>query len=298
MGPPPDGLTQTAVGQPLRPKNRTAEEEKRERQQDGLARARRLMAEARGMVEAVVAVGVKAVGEAGRCTPCREPLLAMAGRFAKRGGCGCDACGKAGGGGCEEVAVLRKCSLSEKEGAAMARVVQAGWASPTASQDAVEFLAEKLAEWMSDLCCFTLSKWMEGAHPHSWEMLEEAHGVTRHVWLLEFWDAMAEELLEAHGNEIAADLLRIQPFDVITAGKEERAIREEMAASDEDWPDGEELWEEYEEEGKLEESEEIDGGARVDTVSLLYAIAKMLTRVPSLTMLTLLWTVGASLSRK
>ena len=52
-------------------------------------------------------------------------------------------------------------------------------------------------------------KWMEGARPHSWEMLEEAHEVNRHVWLLEFWDAVAEELLEAHGSEIAADLLRI-----------------------------------------------------------------------------------------
>ena len=75
MGPPPDGLTQTAVGQPLRPKNRTAEEEKRERQQDDLARARRLLAEARGMVEAVVAVGVKAVEKSDQDG---EPLLAMA----------------------------------------------------------------------------------------------------------------------------------------------------------------------------------------------------------------------------
>ena len=96
MGPPPDGLTQTAVGQPSRPKNRTAEEEKREKQQADLARAQRLLAEARGMVDAVVAVGVKAVGEAGQCTSCREPLLAMAGRFAKRGGCGCDASARRG----------------------------------------------------------------------------------------------------------------------------------------------------------------------------------------------------------
>ena len=81
MGPPPDGLTQTAVGQSLRPKNRTAEEEKREKQQADLTSAQRLLAEARGMVEAVIAVGVKAVGEAGRCTACREPVLAKAGRF-------------------------------------------------------------------------------------------------------------------------------------------------------------------------------------------------------------------------
>ena len=60
MGPPPDGLTQIAVGQPPRPKNRTAEEEKREKQQAHLASARRLLDEAREMVAAVVAVGVKA----------------------------------------------------------------------------------------------------------------------------------------------------------------------------------------------------------------------------------------------
>ena len=141
MGPTPDGLTQTAVGQPPRPKNRTAEEEKREKQQADLASAQRLLAEARGMVEAVIAVGVKAVGEAGRCTACREPVLAKAGRFAKKGGCGCDVCGKAGGGGCEEVAALRKCSLTEQEGAAMARVVQVGWAPPSSGLNAVEFLA-------------------------------------------------------------------------------------------------------------------------------------------------------------
>lgn len=64
---------------------------------------------------------------------------------------------------------------------------------------------------------------MECAHPHSWEMLEEAHEVRRHVWLMEFWDVVAEELLETHGNEIAADLPRLQPFDVIAADKEEHS---------------------------------------------------------------------------
>ena len=124
-------------------------------QQEDVALLRRALVEGRRLVDAAVAVGLK-VGE--ETSQQGEPMLARAGRFAQKGGCGCDACAKARGGGCEEVAVIRKCSLSEEEGAAMARVVQAGWASPSASQDAVELLAERLAEWMSDLCCFILSK--------------------------------------------------------------------------------------------------------------------------------------------
>ena len=58
MGPPPDGLTQTAVGQPLRPKNRTAEEEKREKQQEDVALLRRALVEGRRLVDAAVAVGL------------------------------------------------------------------------------------------------------------------------------------------------------------------------------------------------------------------------------------------------
>ena len=58
---PPDGLNQTVIGQLPWPKNRTAEEEKRQRQHVALVSARRLLAEARGMVKAVVAVSVKAV---------------------------------------------------------------------------------------------------------------------------------------------------------------------------------------------------------------------------------------------
>ena len=171
MGPSPDGLTQTAVGQPPRPKNRTAEEEKREKQQEDVALLRRALVEGRKLIDAAVAVGLK-VGEETRHHG--EPLLARAGRFAQKGGCGCDVCAKARGGGCEEVAALRKCSLSEQEGAAMARVVQVGWATSSSGLNAVEFLAARLAEWIADLCCFTLSKWMEGGHPHMWEMLEEA----------------------------------------------------------------------------------------------------------------------------
>ena len=62
MGPPPDGLTQIAVGQPPRPKNRTAEEEKREKQQEDVALLRRALVEGRKLIDAAVAVGLK-VGE-------------------------------------------------------------------------------------------------------------------------------------------------------------------------------------------------------------------------------------------
>ena len=151
VGPLPGGQTQTAAGRPPRAKPRGATKEELDLtkmlavKQD----VRERMAAAMALVDGVILLAEEAVME---CEQKRKPTIALAGRFVRRGGCGCATCE----GTCDQeelVLGLRKVELPNLLQDALTRINRAGWKKPVlVSTDAELLLEWTLAVWFAQFC--------------------------------------------------------------------------------------------------------------------------------------------------
>ena len=123
---------------------------------------RERMAAAMALVDGVILLAEEAVME---CEQKRKPAIALAGRFVRRGGCGCATCE----GTCDQeelVLGLRKVELPNLLQDALTRINRAGWKKPVlVSTDAELLLEWTLAGWFAQFCCEVVMRCAAGVHP-------------------------------------------------------------------------------------------------------------------------------------
>jgi hypothetical protein len=209
VGPAPSKQNKTVAGQSARRDSRGAKEEE-DRQEELKAEAIRRAAAASQLIGRVMSVASQAVEES---RARKEPLLAMAGRFTRPGGCGCDRCAEAGGADGVGVLALRKCKLRDVEREAMVRVFQAGWKDdePNGSRSAEQLLEEKLAGWFPSVGCEIMERCGAGVHPFVAEALDADMTRGRQVLRRNFWIQMLDGFAEQHGPEVVFSLWSLVP---------------------------------------------------------------------------------------
>ena len=242
VGPLPGGQTQTAAGRPPRTKPRGATEEELDLpkmlavKQD----VRERMAAAMALVDGVILLAEEAVME---CEQKRKPAIALAGRFVRRGGCGCATCE----GTCDQeelVLGLRKVELPNLLQDALTRINRAGWKKPVlVSTDAELLLEWTLAGWFAQFCCEVVMRCAAGVHPAVYCALEETSEQSRILWLQSYWGAVVEEHVKVFGTQIAILAADTLPEEL----KDERLLETQF-----DWTESEE---EEEVTGIVEEGE-------------------------------------------
>ena len=140
---------------------------------------RQRMAKAVALVDTVLVVARKAMME------CEEghPAIALAGRFAFKGGCGCTTCIDRVGDAGEGVLGLRKCALSDVEQEVLARFIRSGWGRESVREDPEQKLEWSMASWFSAFCCLVVTKCGAGVHPYVFQVLETygAHGSRKRI---------------------------------------------------------------------------------------------------------------------
>jgi hypothetical protein len=215
VGPLPGGLTQTAAGRPPRSEPRGAVEEELDLTKMLAVKedVRERMAAAMALVDAVILLAEEAVMESEQK---RKPEIALAGRFVRRGGCGCETC--TGTVSQEETALgLRKFALPDLLQDALARITRSGWKEDIlVSTDAELRLERTLAMWFSQFCCEIIMRCAAGVHPAVYGALEAAC-TSRISWLQSYWGAVVEEHVQVFGTQIAilaADTLPEELKDV------------------------------------------------------------------------------------
>jgi hypothetical protein len=209
VGSAPSKQNKTVAGQSARRDSRGAKEEE-DRQEELKAEAIRRAAAASQLIGRVMSVASQAVEES---RARKEPLLAMAGRFTRPGGCGCDRCAEAGGADGVGVLALRKCKLRDVEREAMVRVFQAGWKDdePNGSRSAEQLLEEKLAGWFPSVGCEIMERCGAGVHPFVAEALDADMTRGRQVLRRNFWIQMLDGFAEQHGPEVVFSLWSLVP---------------------------------------------------------------------------------------
>ena len=201
-GPLPGGPTQTAVGRPPRTESRGADEEELDLQKmlEVKRDVRERMAAAMALVDAVILLAEEAVLE---CEQKRKPALALAGRFVRKGGCGCATCAGTKD-QVELVLGLRKLELPDLMQDALTRMTRAGQKVPTMVSIDVELKLEwTLAVWFSQFCCDVILRCAAGVHPSVYCALGAVGTQDRIQWLQSYWGLVLDEHVQVFGTQIA-----------------------------------------------------------------------------------------------
>jgi hypothetical protein len=215
VGPALSKQNKTVAGRSARCETRGAKEGE-DRQEELRLEALRRAAAAGQFIDRVLSVASQAVEES---RARKEPLLAMAGRFTRPDGCGCDRCAEIGGGADGEgVLALRKCKLNDAEQEAMVRLFQAGWEDDwlvpegwNGSWSAEQLLEDKLSGWFPNVGCGIMTHCGAGIHPAVDEALDEDQARGGQVLRRNFWIQMLDDFVEQHGSEVVFPLWSMVP---------------------------------------------------------------------------------------
>ena len=89
----------------------------------------------------------------------KEPRIALAGRFVRDVGCGCEVCTERHGDDGAGVLGLRKCDLTDVQREALARLTRANWEEEGGPEQWVE---RHFAAWFCSLCCAVVTRCAAG----------------------------------------------------------------------------------------------------------------------------------------